>query len=95
MPLPTRKRVVVGFGGAVDRTISSPEQNAVHRIRRQVEVAEVGQVIEAHARLDDEPWPAGAGSITGPTTQRLQVGEDHQVVLDQNTIFENSVATAR
>ena len=45
---------VVSLGRAVNRTSSSSEQNTVHGVRRQVEVAEVWQVVEAHARFDRE-----------------------------------------
>src|SRR4051812_16751872 len=45
---------VVGSGRSVDRPSPCSEQNAVHSVRREIEVAEVRQVVKAHARFDGE-----------------------------------------
>ena len=50
------ERLVIQARRAVDGAAPRAEQNAVHGIGGQVEVAEVRQVKERHARLDRDPF---------------------------------------
>src|SRR6266849_4622427 len=70
------ERLVISLRGAVNRTTSRAEQQTIHRVRGQVEIGEVEQVVEAHARLESYPFservPPGQSEI-----ERPQPGEVH------------------
>src|SRR5882724_5480722 len=50
------ERLVICLRGAVNRTTSRAEQQTVHRVRGQVEIGKIEQVVEAHARLESDSF---------------------------------------
>src|SRR5262249_14493001 len=75
--------------GAVDRAVTSSEQNPVQSIGRQVEIGEVEQVVEANTRLYGHPFKDRVTPLQFQVP-RAQPGEVHLIGRSQINGGSNS-----